>query len=111
VATNEDPDTARLDESVYYFYLRTLYQSHVNSWQREVERIKKEHGQKVSWVLLVALNKMTFYFIVHLAINMAVYYVFGWSSFKYQITYMIGGQFILEIISYMEHYGLQRKKD
>jgi len=44
VATNEDPDTARLNESVYYFYLRTFYQSHAATWNRELKRIKKEHG-------------------------------------------------------------------
>jgi len=54
---------------------------------------------------------MSMYFLIHLAMLVTIYSVFGWGSFKYQIIYMIAGQFLLEIISYMEHYGLQRKKD
>lgn len=54
---------------------------------------------------------MTMYFVIHCTIFLTVYAVFGWQSVKYQIVYTISGQFLFEMINYIEHYGLLRRKD
>ena len=40
-----------------------------------------------------------------------VYFIFGWSSLKYQFLYSFQGMFFLELINYLEHYGMERRKD
>lgn len=78
VATLEDSETSRLGESVYYFYLRSFVQSHVNTWNREVKKIKKEQGDNVSFFTIILLNKMTMYFVIHATIFLTIYAIFGW---------------------------------
>lgn len=39
VSTLEDPATARKNESLYSFWLRTIYGSHTLTWNRETKRI------------------------------------------------------------------------
>lgn len=42
---------------------------------------------------------------------MAIYFFLGWESIKYQMVYTFWGVVFLEIINYIEHYGLERQKD
>ena len=80
IATPEDPATAKLGETVYYFVYRSTIGSHVNTWQRECKRIQKNYGDDAHIFLR---NKMTWYFVLHVTILTAIYHLFGWSSLKY----------------------------
>jgi alkane 1-monooxygenase len=56
-------------------------------------------------------NKMTWYFLLHVSICTAIYYILGWSSLRYQFFYTLQGICYQETVNYIEHYGLVRKKD
>lgn len=55
---------------------------------------------------LIFRNKMTMYFAIHSSIVLTIYLVLGWESVKYQGIYTLWGVFFLELINYIEHYGL-----
>jgi len=111
VATPEDPATSRLNESIYHFIPRSFFGSHINVWQRECRRIRKEMGEDTPFVLILFNNKMSMYFIIHMTILATIYFFLGIESLKYQACYTFWGVFFLELINYIEHYGLERKKD
>lgn len=111
VGTREDPATARLNESVYSFMLRSAFGSHINVWQRECNRIRKEMGEDTPFILILFNNKMSMYFVIHMSILATIYFFLGIESLKYQMFYTFWGIFFLELINYIEHYGIERKKD
>lgn len=51
------------------------------------------------------------YFMVHGTIIFTIYMFLGWSSVKHQMFYALFQVLFLETVNYLEHYGLQRKKD
>jgi alkane 1-monooxygenase len=108
VATPEDPATARLNESLYEFIPRSVVMGIVNSWKREFRRIRRLHGEKASVFALIILNKMTYFCLLHSAMMLGIYMVLGWSSLKYHLIYSFLATFFLEVINYIEHYGLLR---
>lgn len=111
VATVEDPATSLKNESVYHFIIRSCVGSHTHTWDRECKRIKKQYGQDASYLTLIMYNKMTLYFMIHASIVTAIYVFLGWESLKYQMVYTCWGIFFLELINYIEHYGILRRKD
>lgn len=52
---------------------------------------------------------MTHYFIVHCVQLLTCYALFGFKSVKFMLIYGILGIFWLEVVNYIEHYGLRRK--
>ena len=41
----------------------------------------------------------------------AIYLVFGWTAFKWNLLYIAFGLYMFEIVNYIEHYGILRTKD
>ena len=105
VATPEDPASSRYGESFWQFYPRTTWGGIVSGWRIETERLSR-HGLPawhwrneilqswamtvVIWASLIAWLGAT---IVPLLLIQAIY-----------------GSSMLEVVNYIEHYGLLRKK-
>jgi alkane 1-monooxygenase len=49
--------------------------------------------------------------VVHATILYSVYTLLGWESLKFYFYYIIVGLYLVEMINYIEHYGIIRKKD
>jgi len=111
VATPDDPATARYNESIYAFLPRSIFGQPYDLWVRECKRIKREMGDNVEFALIIFNNKMTMHTLVHILLYSCVYFIFGWKSMCYHFLYAWQGVFYLELINYIEHYGLLRKKD
>ena len=111
IATVHDPATALMGENAYYFMVKSFCGSHLNVWNYEAKMIRNKYGQDASWWLHIALNKMTAYFIIHFSIMFGVYHIFGYSSFIYNVQYVLISLVFAELVNYIEHYGLLRKKD
>ena len=80
LGTPDDPATAKKNETVYEFVLRSFIGSHVSTWNREVKRIKKEFGNDYPLTLIIFNNKMTLYFVIHVSILAAIYFFLGYSA-------------------------------
>ena len=111
LGTVDDAATARKYETVFEFILRSFVYSHINSWNREVKRIKKELGNDIPRILIFFNNKMVMYFIFHISILACIVFFLGANALKYQFCYTFWGIWFLEMINYIEHYGLIREKD
>ena len=79
----EDPTTARKNESIYEFVVRSVISSHINTWHGEVRRIKKELGNDVPQTPIFFNNKMVMYFLIHVTILTCITYFLGVNALKY----------------------------
>lgn len=105
VATPEDPSTARLNEPVQLFWMRSMFQTWVKSWQLEFERLKRENLPRFHYS-----NQMLQFQLIQLIYMGIVYLLFGGNGFTALLIAAFIGAVLLETINYIEHYGLLRKK-
>ena len=105
VATPEDPASSRLGESLYRFWPRTVWGSLKSSWEVEAKRYKRKGthpfhlGNDVlnAWAMSVVLYA-------------AIIALFGWKVAPFIPITVVFGFSLLEVVNYLEHYGLKRQK-
>eukprot|EP01097_Dermamoeba_algensis_P004289 TRINITY_DN2830_c0_g1_i1.p1 TRINITY_DN2830_c0_g1~~TRINITY_DN2830_c0_g1_i1.p1 ORF type:complete len:405 (-),score=84.89 TRINITY_DN2830_c0_g1_i1:288-1502(-) len=105
VATPKDPATSRLGESLYQFLPRTIYYSFISAWDIEAKRLKK--ANKAFWS---SDNQMLWFMFWPTMITMTIYLTFGlWGAIFFLMQSAVGFLF-LEVVNYVEHYGLLREE-
>lgn len=106
VATPEDPASSRLGESFWAFLPRTVSGSLRSAWELEAERLQRQ-GKSVwspsndnlqAWAISVAL-------LAGLTLWL------GWAVVPFFFLQAVYGASMLEVVNYVEHYGLLRQKD
>jgi alkane 1-monooxygenase len=103
VATHEDPSSARLNESVFAFYPRTIFFSYLSAWDIANEEMRKK---KRGWLQ----NEMLQAQLVQFLLLIVIYFVFNGYVLLYYIAAAFMGILLLECVNYIEHYGLSREK-
>ncbi|WP_345893882.1 fatty acid desaturase [Nocardioides sp. TF02-7] len=105
VATPEDPASSRLGESFWAFWPRTVSGSLRSAWELEAKRYRRKGthpfhlGNDVlnAWAMSAVLYG-------------GIVAVFGWQLVPYLLVIVVCGFSLLEIINYLEHYGMLRQK-
>lgn len=105
VATPEDPATAQLGESLYHFIPKTVGGSFVSAWQLERKRLEKN-----KYPIWSRHNQFWVFLLVPLTIATIAFLYGGLNALLFFILQSIFGFINLEIVNYIEHYGLERKK-
>ena len=105
VATPEDPASARLGESFYAFWPRTVSGSLRSAW--ELERVRLRRMDRSMWT---PQNDILTAWAMTIALFAALALVFGAVVLPYLILQAIVGFSLLEVVNYLEHYGLLRGK-
>ncbi|KTC79951.1 alkane 1-monooxygenase [Legionella cherrii] len=105
VATPRDPATARLGESLYHFLPRTIIGSFRSALNLEGKRLNRLGYSWYHW-------NNQFYWIIGIPFLLAIalLYYGGWGGLLFFILQSLTAILLLEIINYIEHYGLERKK-
>lgn len=106
VATPKDAATARKNEIIYLFWIRSHITSYYQAWQTEKNRLKNTNR---TW--FHHQNRMIIYSICNILLVGGIYSYFGtfvMFSFLAAATF---GILLLETINYIEHYGLLRKQN
>jgi len=106
VATHKDAATARKNEPLYFFWIRSHFTSYVNAWQLENKRLQNDDKTIIS-----IHNKMIMYSIANLLLLISIYFYFGKIAFIGFLAAAVIGILQLETVNYIEHYGLLRKKN
>lgn len=104
VGTPEDPSSARFNESIYAFWIRSISGVYIKAWKLENARLRKLDISV--WSLQ---NEMIRFHFIQLAYVLIVVYVWSWSIIPYLIAIALIGVLLLESVNYIEHYGLSRK--
>jgi alkane 1-monooxygenase len=105
VATPEDPASSRLGESFWAFLPRTVAGSLRSSWELEVERLSRTNDQPWTWHNNI-LNAWAMTVVLFAVLVVA----FGPVVLPYLLIQAIIGFSLLEVVNYLEHYGLLRQK-
>lgn len=106
VATPDDPASARKNENLYAFFIRTIRDSWISAWKIEKVRLDKQSLQFWSFH-----NDMLIYQGLQVMILIAVGWYFGLQVLLYYVLSAIMGILLLETVNYIEHYGLERRKN
>ena len=104
VGTRVDPATAKYNESLYGFWIRTSFQQTIGAWKVESERLRKE-GKAV-----FHYNNYILASIFLLAVLVTcLWYFIGVKAVVAFVGQAVVANFLLEYTNYIEHYGLSRK--
>ncbi len=103
VGTRDDPATARRGENVYRFILRSTFQGFRSAWAIERRRLARRALPLWSWH-----NRNLRGLALSLAIIGATAAIAGWRAMLAFLAAAVIAKAFLEIINYVEHYGLVR---
>jgi alkane 1-monooxygenase len=104
VATPEDPASARLGESFYAFWPRTVLGSLRSAWG--LERTRLQRTGRGPWTLR---NDILNAWAMSLVLLVALVAAFGTVVLPYLLIQAVVGFSLLEVVNYLEHYGLLRQ--
>jgi alkane 1-monooxygenase len=105
VATPEDPASSRLGENFYQFWPRTVGGSLKSAWHLEKKRYARK-GQHPFRIGNDVLNA----WVMSAVLWGAIIAVFGWGVAPYLVIQAVMGFSLLEVVNYLEHYGMLRQK-
>ena len=103
VSTPEDPSTARYNQSLYTFWIQTVFGTYTKAWQ-----IQKKLNQMENRSIFSVKNDMFWFTIIQISYLISIYYFFGRIGFLVALFAGVVGFLLLETINYIEHYGLKR---
>lgn len=105
VATPDDPASSRLGENFYQFWPRTVIGSLKSAWRIEKRRYtrKKQHPFRPGNDVLNA-------WVMSLVLWGALVAWLGVGVLPYLVIQAVVGFSLLEVVNYMEHYGMLRQK-
>jgi alkane 1-monooxygenase len=108
VATHEDPATARLNESIYAFVPRAIFGVYKHGWRIEAESLQRQgHTGFAAFIR----NENLHWAALSLAFAAATYTVAGVAGLLVYFGASLIAIIELELVDYIEHYGLLRARD
>lgn len=106
VATPKDAATARKNELLYVFWIRSHFTSYIQAWQIENKRMK---DSEKNWLHIQ--NRMIIYTLANLILLGTIFFFYGWFGLVTFLGAAVFGILLLETVNYIEHYGLLRNKN
>jgi alkane 1-monooxygenase len=105
VATPEDPASSRVGESFYRFWPRTVLGSLRSAWNLEKRRIarRRQHPFRLGNDVLNA-------WLMSAVLWGALVLILGSGIVPYLLIQAVVGFSLLEVVNYMEHYGMRRQR-
>jgi len=104
VSTDADPASARMNETLYAFFFRSIIGQYFHAWKLERIRLNRINGPVFS--LKNAMLRFLLYQLIYLSF---IVVWFGWYVLPFAFAIAFMGIILLETINYIEHYGLRRK--
>lgn len=108
VATHDDPATARLNESIYAFVPRAIFGVYKHGWLIEAQSLRR---QGYSGISAFVRNENLHWAAVSVAFAVAAYAVGGIAGLAVFFAASLIAIIELELVDYIEHYGLTRGRD
>jgi len=106
VATPVDPASSRVGESVYAFLPRTVTGSMASAWRLEQPRFRRRNQSH--WNIR---NDVLNAWLMSVVLWTVLLVVFGLAILPYLLLQAAVGIMLLEIVNYLEHYGVLRRKE
>ena len=104
VGTPRDPVTARKNEGFWTFFPRVFVQEYASSWKAEAERLARKGLPSTD-----RSNPFWRYGMGTAVFVWAAWVIGGWAGIGFWAIQAFVAIYQLELINYIEHYGLTRK--
>src|SRR6478609_5645809 len=105
VATPEDPASSRVGESFYQFWPRTVLGSLRSAWRLE----KKRYARRQQHPFRIGNDVLNAWLMSAVLWGTLVAWL-GVGILPYLVVQALVGLSLLEVVNYMEHYGMLRRK-
>ncbi len=102
--TREDNATAERDENAYLFILRAMRANPRDGYALQAERMRRRGRSPWSW-----RNEMVWWTALSLALTAGAFALGGAEGMLFFLGQCVVAVFLLELINYVEHYGLMRR--
>lgn len=103
VGSTIDPATAPRGRHVYAHIVISTIKGNISAWQIEALRLRKKKHPILSWHNAVLRG-----YAMSMVLLLVAWLLGGWSGLAYFTLAGILGKALLEIVNYMEHYGIVR---
>lgn len=110
VATPHDPATAKKNESFYVFWMKSVFKGYRHAWKLEVESLSKKGSPA-----LHVKNTMIWFGVFPVLFCFVLTWAFSawsgrllWEIPVFFFTQSIVAFTLLELVNYVEHYGITR---
>jgi len=103
VGTSEDPATAPRGRSVYVQIVTATVRGNLSAWRIEAGRLMKKRLPVLSWHNAFLRGQVMSAALLGVAFGMG-----GWKAAGFFTACALWGKALLEIVNYMEHYGVVR---
>lgn len=105
VATPDDPASSRFGETFYEFFPRCIIGSFKSGWSLEKQRLARQRKSVWHWH---NHNLQTWAMTAVIWSAMVVW--LGWAVLPFLLVAAVYGGSLLEVVNYLEHYGLKRER-
>lgn len=105
VSTPEDASSARFGQSLWTFMPEAMFRNTKNAWKLEAERLGNSGLPFIHW-----RNEMLGYTLLWIFFCAGFYLALGWKGLLFFALQGFFAACSLEVINYVEHYGLERKR-
>lgn len=105
VSTPDDASSSKLGQSLYKFIPNAMVMNTYNGFRLEAKRLK-QHDKKV----LSTDNELIKWTLLSFSYALAAYFVGGAAALSFFIIQALIAIISLEMVNYIEHYGLERRQ-
>ncbi|WP_203299774.1 alkane 1-monooxygenase [Marinobacter sediminum] len=105
VSTPEDASSSRYNQSLYNFLPQAYLRNFLNAWKLEAQRLERKGEKAFSW-----RNELIWWYSISALVFIAFTVAFGWLGAAFFLVQSFIAFTLLEIVNYLEHYGLHRRK-
>lgn len=102
-ATKEDPATAGYNQTVYWFWITSIFRQYISAWKIQSNLLKRK-----GLGFLHIKNDMLWFSLFQISWLLLLWKVFGNLGLLFSILSALIGILLLETVNYIEHYGLLR---
>lgn len=105
VSTPEDASSSRYNQSFYEFALNAYKMNFINAWKLQKKRMERRGWRLISW-----RNELLWYYLFSFSVLCAFIMWQGAFGAVYFLLSSFVAFTLLEIVNYIEHYGLHREQ-
>lgn len=105
VSTPEDASSSRFGQSLYAFLPHAYKHNFLNAWRLEAERLQRRGLPALHW-----RNELIWWYAISALLLLGFSLAFGWLGALFFVGQALMAFTLLEIVNYVEHYGLHRRK-
>ncbi|TDT37811.1 alkane 1-monooxygenase [Halospina denitrificans] len=104
VSTPEDASSSRYNQGVYAFLAQAFPRNFMNAWKLEAKKLRRKGKTPYG-----PANELIWWYTISALFAVGFTVAFGWAGLVFFLGQSFFAAFTLEVINYLEHYGLHRR--